>query len=149
MEAGARSADLGPGAVGIAAGSAAHGLRSTVDVHAVGEVAATGGAAVVEVLDNHLAVAPVARIAPAHWLARGPALPGVVLGLARELAITRIERAADLVADDAADDGAGERSGDLAAALAELVADDAAGDGADRGARILVVGAAGGHEGRA
>src|SRR5581483_8069669 len=57
MAAGARSADLGPGAVWIAAGSAAHGLRSTVDVDAMNEIAAAGGPAIVEVLDNHLAVA--------------------------------------------------------------------------------------------
>src|SRR5581483_10147040 len=149
MEAGARSADLGPGAVGIAAGSAAHGLRSTVDVDAMNEIAAAGGPAIVEVLDNHLAVAPVARIAPAHWLARGPALPGIELGLARELAITRIERAADLVADDAADHCAGERRRHLATALAELVADDAAGDGADGGAGVLVIGTACRNEGHA
>src|SRR5437016_11958737 len=97
------SGDLGPGAVGVAAGGAAHGLRTAVDPNTMHEVAALRTAAVVIVLDDDLAVTAVVRIAPAHRLARRPAIPGVELGLAGELAVTLIERATDLVADDAAD----------------------------------------------
>src|SRR5262245_14394937 len=134
-----RSAHLGPGAVGVAAGGATHGLRTSVDVDAMHEVAATRAAPLVVVLGDHLAVAAVVRIAPADRTARRPTLPGVELGLAGELAVAHVERAADLVADNAADHGAGERGGDAPAALAELVADDAAGDRADHRAGVLLL----------
>src|SRR5262245_61744945 len=139
------SANLGPGAVGVAAGGAAHGPRPAVDVDPVHEVAAVHGAALVRGFRDHLAIAAVVGIAPVHRFAGVPSLPGLVLGLPSKLAIALIERAADLVADDAADHGAGQRAGDAAAAPAELVADHAAGNSADYSARILIadVGSAG------
>src|SRR5437773_3175660 len=86
----AASADLGPGAVGIAAGGAAHGLLATVDVDAMQEVAAARAAAIVVVVGDDLAVASVIGVAPAHRLPRGPALPGVELGLSGKLAVALI-----------------------------------------------------------
>src|SRR5262249_39716183 len=132
------SAHLRPGAVGVAAGSAAHLLAPAVDPDGGDEVAAARAAPGVIALGDDLAGAARIRVVPAHRPAGGAAFPGVVLGLARQPAVAVVEVFADGAAHDAADDGAGEGGDHLAAALAELVADDGARDGADRGAGVLL-----------
>src|SRR5262245_34651089 len=92
------SADLGPGAVGITAGGAAHLAPAALDPDQVHEVAAARAAALVVGLGDDLAVAAVVGVAPAHGTAGRAALPGVVLGLPGKLAVARIEIAADRVA---------------------------------------------------
>src|SRR5262245_10559827 len=109
-------------------------------------VAAVERAAAVGLLRDHLAVAPIVGIAPAHRTPGLPAFPGIVFGLLGQLTITRVERAADLVADNAADQGAGEGAGDAPAAFAELIADHATGDGAHQRTAVLLGLAARQHE---
>src|SRR5262249_44468750 len=126
-----RLGDLGPGTVGIATGGPAHGLWATVNPDSMHKIATAVAAAVIVILGNDFAVAPIIRIAPTHRPARRASLPGIHFGLLGQLAIALVERAADFVADDAADHGAGDGAQRLARALAELVADHTTGDGAN------------------
>src|SRR5262249_3665773 len=105
----------------------------------VNEVAATRAATIVIAFGDDLAVAAVVGIAPAHRPSGRAALPGIVFGLAGQLAVARVKVLADGVADDATDHGAGQGGSHLAAALTELVADDGPGDGTDRRAGLLLV----------
>src|SRR5215510_5879004 len=92
-----------PGSVRIAAGRTPHRLRPTIDIDLVDIVAAVDRTAAIGLLRDHLAVAPIVGIAPAHRTPGLPAFPGIVFGLLGKLAIARVERATDLIADNAAD----------------------------------------------
>src|SRR5262245_13794844 len=109
-------------------------------------VAAVERAAAIGLLGDHLAVAPIVGLAPAYRSPGLPAFPGIVFGWLGQLAIARIERAADFVANNAADHGTGKGAGDPPAAFTELIADHATGDGTHQRTRILLGLAAHQHE---
>src|SRR5450631_3120761 len=64
-----RSPDRRPGAVGIAAGGAAGGLRTAVDIDGVGEGTAIAAGFLPGGAGNNGAVAAGIRVLPRHWSA--------------------------------------------------------------------------------
>ena len=85
------SGDAAPGAVAVATGGAAHGLRAAVDEHGVDITAAVQIAAAEALLGDDLAVTAAVGVAPGTAYAGGTAFQGLELGLLGAASILAVE----------------------------------------------------------
>src|SRR5450756_255019 len=135
-----RSAERGPGAVRVAAGGAAGGLRAAVDIDGVAEGTAVAAGILIGGARHYGPVAPGIRIFPRHRRAGGAAFERIHLRGIGALLVLVVEAGADTVADQAAEQAAdrGASQAVSGAAAGDRGTEQRAGPGAEQGAGVFL-----------